>query len=129
MIYLGTPYSSPLPTVVEERVRKAIEFTGLMSRQGFVVFSPVVYYHPIARAFGLPTDANHWHNVNMQYLRRAECLWVLRLVGWEQSKGLITERKLAKALSIPIIHFDANFQPLNDGAPIVEDFGKNANSP
>lgn len=122
MIYVASPYSSPIATVVEQRVQRTMQFVGLMLQRGFPVFSPIAYFHPFATAFKLPTDAGFWHQTNMQFLRKAECVWVLRLVGWEQSKGLIVERRVAKTLAIPIIHFDENFQPLINGAP--EDDGR-----
>lgn len=124
MIYIASPYSTPIASVLEERVHKVTQFTGLMIQQGYPVFSPIAYFHAYAKAFNLPTDAGFWHQINMQFLRKSECLWVLRLVGWEQSKGLTIERKIAKSLAMPIIHFDANFQPLNNGAPFPDEDGR-----
>jgi hypothetical protein len=113
MIYLASPYSSPLPELVQDRYQRAVAFTMSMIAQGVPCFSPIAYCHPFALAAKMPTDAQFWLQFNMQFLRKAEAVFVLRLPGWDQSKGVQIELKMAKALHIPIIHFDQSGQQLN----------------
>lgn len=112
MIYVAAPYSSPLIGIQEQRLNKTIEFVLHLTVRGLTAFSPVVYFLPAARALNLPEDATTWHNHNMQFLRRAEAMFVLHLTGWDQSKGVQIEMKLAKALGIEIAHFAADFSPV-----------------
>jgi hypothetical protein len=116
MIYLASPYSTPIMTVLQDRVAKAQQFTLLCVQQGLPVFSPIVYFHPMAMALRLPTDAGFWHDVNMSFLRRCDVMFVLRLTGWEQSKGMLVEMNAAKILGIQQVHYDANFQPIQQTA-------------
>lgn len=112
MIYIAAPYSSGLPTVVESRLVETTKFVMTLLSQGVPAFSPVLYFHPLAMAMGLPTDAGHWHNHNMQFLRKADAMFVLRLTGWDQSKGVQIETKIAKALGMQVVHFGPDFQPV-----------------
>lgn len=112
MIYVAAPYSSPLVGIQEQRLERTIEFVLHLTSRGVTAFSPVTYFYPLARALNLPEDATTWHNHNMQFLRRAEAMFVLRLTGWDQSKGVQVEMKLAKALNIEIAHFAPDFSPV-----------------
>lgn len=112
MIYLASPYSTPIKTVMEDRVQKAQQFTMACIQQGLPVFSPIVYFHPIAMALQLPTDAGFWHNMNMSFLRRCDVIFVLRLTGWEQSKGMKVELNAAKILGIQQVHYGPDFKPI-----------------
>lgn len=110
MIYLASPYSSPLPTVQEDRYKLAVAFTLECLREGVNVFSPIAYFHSFAQVGGLPTDAGYWHNTNMSYLRKADAVFCLRLAGWEQSKGVTVELNTARILNIPVVHYGPDFK-------------------
>jgi hypothetical protein len=110
MIYVASPYSTPLAepqatAVRNQRYRLAVKFVGFLVQQGLPAFSPIAYFHPYAEGLKLATDAAYWHEINMSFLRRAEVVFVLRLPGWDQSKGVQMETKLAKAACIPIVHW------------------------
>lgn len=110
MIYLASPYTTPIASVLEQRVTAAIQFTALCIQQGLPVFSPIMYFHPLAIHFNLPTDSGYWHNINMQFLRRADAVFALRLMGWEQSKGMKIELNVAKVAGIPVVHYGPDFK-------------------
>lgn len=105
MIYIASPYTSPLHTIVEQRVAAVTAFTVSLVEQGIPAFSPIVYFHPIAKARRLPTDAEWWHTINMSFLRYAEAMFLLRLEGWERSQGVKIELAVAKIAKIPVVHF------------------------
>ncbi len=114
MIYVASPYSSPIPELVDYRYNAVCDFVDKLLAQDFVAFSPIVYCHPIAARIGKATDAMTWHNFNMNMLRRAEACFLLCLPGWEASKGVLHERKVCQVLDIPIIHYGADFQLRDD---------------
>lgn len=110
MIYVASPFTSPLLTVQEERLMAIRQFTALCIAEGFPAFSPIVYFYPIAKGLQLPEDANYWHDINMAFLRKSEAIFVLRLTGWDQSRGVQVELKIAKALAIPVVHYGPDFK-------------------
>ena len=67
----------------------------------------------MAAAGGLRTDAAAWIEFNSGMLRLAEAVFVYRLPGWETSKGVKIEIQQAKAVRIPIAHFDEEFNPIS----------------
>lgn len=116
MIYLASPYTSNLAgdlKAAAERNRyvKALDFIAhIMMTGGPPVFSPIVYCHPIAVKHQLPVDAEHWLKFNVAFLRKADAMFVLRIQGWEKSKGVEIEMRMANMLGIPIVHFNDQFE-------------------
>lgn len=117
MIYLASPYSSPLQGALglgiqKDRYLKALEFvTFTMLTKGPPVFSPIVYCHPIALANpALGTDAAYWQKFNMAFIRKCEAVFALILPGWESSKGMKVELEVAKMLDIPIVYYNDSFE-------------------
>lgn len=109
MIYLASPYSG---TAWEQskRFEAVQEYTVQLMRAGHVVFSPIVYCHELARAHNLPDDAAYWHQFNTGMLRLASQMIVFKLPGWEKSKGVAAEIKLAAELFIPITWVEPSFK-------------------
>lgn len=119
MIYIASPYSAAKELEVNtrkaleaKRFQEALKFVYALTKQGYVAFSPIVYYHPIALMGGMQTDADFWWGVNSYYLRKSESMFVLHLPGWDQSKGVQLEMKIAKAINLPILHFDKDGQQI-----------------
>lgn len=109
MIYIASPYSSPIPALVEGRVYLVTKFVDKLIAEGLVVFSPIVYLHPIALRLAKDTTASQWMVFNMTMLRRADEAYFLRLPGWENSHGMTIERNVCRMLSIPTTNFDEDF--------------------
>jgi len=105
-IYLATPYSDSDPRRMEHRYDMAEEHTAEALKRGYNVFSPIVHNHPLAAKFDMPRTFDFWHRIDYAILAKASELWVVRLHGWEDSKGIAQEIALAKQLSIPVFFFD-----------------------
>lgn len=117
MIYVASPYSHPNHIIRDRRFRQTQEFiVNCLRTQGLAVFSPIVYWHSMAKEELFPTDAAHWLSFNMNMLRRSECIFVLQIPGWETSKGMEVEMKMASALFIPRVDFDKDFVNLTEQA-------------
>lgn len=115
MIYTASPYSHPDPLVRKTRFLLAERFViHQLETQNLIIFSPIVYGHRLATEFGVDTSAQFWHVFNTNMLRRAECMFLLKLDGWEESKGVQLEIKMANILLVPIVEFDANFNNLTE---------------
>lgn len=102
MIYLASPYSHPRPEVRTRRYIHTREFVWHHLQLGQPLFSPIVYCHQFARDFGAPLDAISWAHLNDVLLERTESMWVLTLVGWNESRGVNMELEMAERLGIPV---------------------------
>lgn len=110
MIFLASPYSSPDRTILKTRFLIAQNFVIHAAKEwGIQVYSPIVYWHPLAELGSMPTDAGFWYNFNVAALRRADEVWFLELRGCEDSKGMKVERNLAKLLRLPMRRFGEDF--------------------
>lgn len=109
MIYIASPYSSPIPEITLTRVQRVTQFVDLLISQGEIAFSPIVYCHPISQRVNVGTTATDWHAFNMSILRRCDAAYFLRLPGWEKSQGMETERKVCRVLHIYTEDYDADF--------------------
>lgn len=101
MIYLATPYSHPEPSVREQRFRAVCQAAARLMQNGEVVFSPIAHGHPIA-AYGLPTDWRFGERFDREQLARCDDVVVLMLDGWEESKGVQAEIRIAGKLRKPV---------------------------
>lgn len=105
MIYLASPYSHPNPAVREQRYIMARIFTLWALQQPLPLFSPIVYGHEFGSQLGYVFEA--WKTLNDAMIRACEQVWVLRIDGWEDSRGVKHEIEFARSLGKPIIYVDA----------------------
>ena len=112
MIYIASPYSSPILEAQTQRFQKVRRFSIHLFNQGLIPFSPIVYAHEMAAAGGIKTDAASWLHFNSGILRLAEAVFVYTLPGWKESKGVQMEIKQARAVQIDIAFFDEEFNPI-----------------
>lgn len=90
--YLASPYSYKDPALVQHRFEEAQRATAWLMTRGFVVYSPIVHWHPIATKYKFKTAAADWIEQNQVMLRDAkEGLILLALRGWRESVGVNME--------------------------------------
>lgn len=98
-VYIASPYSSKDRTIRIQRYRAAMQFVAWWLKTDhspLVPFSPIVYCHEMAETFDLPTDAAFWKQFNEAIMLHSPEIYVLRLPGWEDSKGVMAELAWAK---------------------------------
>jgi hypothetical protein len=115
LIYIASPYTSDLKgtfglDLQRTRFEAAAAFSLKMMSEGFNVFSPIVYGHTLAMIGRLPTDAQFWWQYNIDYLRHADGIFVLRLPGWDQSKGMQAELRQAKLMGLARQDYNSEFE-------------------
>jgi hypothetical protein len=116
MIYVSSPYSHDNSVIRDRRFRIAKEFIiHCLLEEKVAVFSSIVYWHEMSKEYKLPGDANFYMTFNMNMLRRSECLFLLKIPGWDVSQGVKVETTVARTLRIPIIEFDKDFINLTAG--------------
>lgn len=106
LIYLACPYSDPDPSILEHRFRCVNSAAAKLMRSGLHVFSPISHTHPIAKAGALPLGWDFWEGYDRAILRTCAALAVLKLLGWDKSKGVAGEEKIAREFGIPVVYLD-----------------------
>ncbi len=111
MIYIASPYSSPIEQVREDNAYQAGAFAAHCFNRGHVVYSPIASWHWVAMEHKLKTDFDSFRRLNYSILRHCTEFWILQLDGWDTSTGVTEESIMANSLYIPRRHFDGdNFQ-------------------
>lgn len=101
MIYLANPDSHPDPAVRQARYEAVCRAAAKLIRLGYVVFSPIAHSLGMAR-HGLPVDWEFWERHDRRFLDACDESWVLRLDGWQESRGVQAEIGLARAMGKPV---------------------------
>ena len=101
MIYLASPYSHPIQEIVEDRVRQTMKCLAALLRQGKFVWSPIIHNHDMTVLYDLPKDAKYWQRFSIDFLRKADGLYVLKLPGWRESVGVAEEITFANSIYLP----------------------------
>lgn len=106
MIYLASPYTHDSKSVMEYRFREAAKAAGKLMKDGHIVFSPICHTHPIKVECDLPPDFDYWEKYDTWFIFQADKLVVLKLRGWEQSKGVKAEIEIAGRLGKPVEYIE-----------------------
>jgi len=103
-ISLASPYTPIDGESIEERVASAARYAAQLMTAGNAVFSPVVHSHYIADHLEGERRLDHefWMRQDLAVLRHAALMVVLRLPGWERSRGIAREIVVAQSCNIPI---------------------------
>lgn len=102
MFYIATPYSDPNPAVRELRYERVTRVTAKFVEVGFHVYSPITHNHQLLKHADLPPSWMFWEKFDRLHLKNCKGLIVLKLDGWEDSKGVNGEIEIAKELGIEI---------------------------
>lgn len=102
MIYLASAYSHADPVIVKTRFLLVEQCTAALITEGHFVWSPIVHCHELAKKYNLPTDAAFWKAYNFDFIRRCDKMLVLNIEGWQESKGVQMELKLAAECLIDV---------------------------
>ncbi len=99
--YLAAPYSHPDPAVKKQRLETVAQVSCELFKRGIWIFSPLTHNMTID-AYGINGNWQQWGEFDMEMLRRCNKLMILKLPGWETSKGVQDEITYAKQLGLPI---------------------------
>lgn len=100
--YLGCPYSHPDPKIKEQRFKEICRIAAALMCNGYILFVPIAMCHPMARDYGLPGDFQFWKNLDTAFIDASDRMLIVKMKGWEDSKGLTEEQDIAKNLNIPV---------------------------
>lgn len=107
-IYLASPYSHPEESVRDFRVEQVFLAAAELLNDGIIVFSPIIHTYQLEQRIDpeLAQDHSFWMRMDIAVLKHAARLVVLRLPGWEQSKGVAEEIAVAHACHIPVSFYE-----------------------
>lgn len=101
LVYMASPYSHPDSDVMQQRFQEAACHAAKLMREGINVFSPITHTHPIAQ-YDLPKGWDFWKQYDEKMLAVCDSMIVLKLDGWEQSKGVQAEIEIMGKAGKPI---------------------------
>lgn len=104
--YLASPYNHPDPSIMESRRVAACRKAGELIASGIAVVSPIAHNVAVIRESGGETGWERWQAQDLAMLSACKKILVLRLPGWEASKGVAAEIKAAAAMEIPVEYID-----------------------
>ena len=90
-IYLASPYSHPDEHVRLARFIAVCREAAIIFKQKRRVFSPIIHCHPIAVQGDLDLGIDFWGDYAAAMMMHATSLHILKLPGWEDSKGVKLE--------------------------------------
>ena len=108
MIYLASPFTHPDFDVRKLRHRQAAECAAGLIRGGHCVFSPIAHSYWMSKKLDLPQTFEFWKHQDFEMIRRCDRVFVLKLDGWDTSKGVQAEIEFAKKLSKSIAYIEPN---------------------
>lgn len=83
------------------------------------MFAPIVHSHPLAVRSGGPTDWEYWQAFDERFLGSCDALLIdATMEGWDDSKGIAAERKIASRLGkveYRLLGWHDNGQPILEG--------------
>ena len=104
--YLATPYSHTNPDIQRYRYAAITWIAYKLIKSGIHVFSPVTH-NVLSDDFDIVIDYEPLMDFNFEMLSRCDKLLVVKLPGWEKSKGVAAEIDCAQNLGTPIEMLEA----------------------
>lgn len=103
--YLAAPYYDADLMVRRRRYLLASYAAYELIKEGNYVFSPLTHNGPLMLHLGL-TGWDVWGPYDLSMLKKCDKLYVLKLDGWEKSKGVKAEVEKAAEWDIPVEYLD-----------------------
>lgn len=109
-IYLASPYSHPNKDVRDARFREVTKLAAnLFNKHDYVFLLPITQGHLLAEIGNIASDFERWETQSLGMLAVCDELWVVKMDGWKESKGVRAEIEFARHHLIPIKYIN---QPL-----------------
>lgn len=107
VVYLAAPYSHEDNKVREERYKTVTSVAADLVSKGKTVFSPLTMTHAIdvvLQSRGMLLDSEFWVDFDRPFMEMCSEIVVLKLDGWESSRGIANEIEFFKSKNRPV-HF------------------------
>ncbi len=106
LAYLACPYKHHDPKVMSERHAHVNQVLYHLMKKGIHAFSPLTHNIPVIQLGLNYSWEDYWQDFDLGMLSRSSKLYVLKLPGWETSRGVTAEIAKAKELNLPIEYLE-----------------------
>jgi hypothetical protein len=106
LIFISSPYSHPDDNIREQNYEKVSQIVAEYVSNGVIAISPITYGHTLIKFKNMPNDWQFWNNFCLSLLKRCDELWVLKMDGWNNSKGIAEEIEFAIKNNIRVKYID-----------------------
>lgn len=113
LVYLASPYSVvgrypewQKKKIKQERFEKVCWAACKVMEMGHEVFCPIAHSHPIEIYGKTPSDEAFWLKQDFAILNHCDEMWIVTILGWEQSSGIKKEMQRARWHGIPVKLFN-----------------------
>jgi len=106
LVYLACPYTHPDGSMRQQRYLAATRAAVVLTQKGLFVFSPITHSHPMAQCSELPGTWEFWRDIDRAFISCCHTMYVLRLEGWEDSRGVAEEVAIAGGFGIKVDYID-----------------------
>lgn len=104
--YVATPYTN-YPYGHAAAAYDAARVTAALMRMGICAVSPIAHSHAVAHVGNLDkVDGEFWQRMDAPLVRAAEACIVVKLPGWDTSKGVTHEIAEFERAGKPIVYLD-----------------------
>lgn len=107
LVYVASPYTHPDPAEIERRYLEVTKITAELVNGGMMAISPITYGHTLAAIAQMPGDWDFWMEFCLSLLNRCDKLLVVKMQGWEESRGVQAEIAYAKEHGIEVEFMEA----------------------
>lgn len=104
--YLACPFRSADPFIQRKRCAACHYVTAQLFLKGKRVFSPLTHNELLIDLIADALPGEHWMQFDLAILAACKTLYVLRMDGWELSKGVAREIAFARVNKIAIEYID-----------------------
>ena len=111
-VYLAIPYNDNSSTLRAYRFAVANQVAAELMQRGYIVFSPISHSHPIAEQCELPKGFEYWQTWNNSFIEWCDVFAVIKLDGWNESRGVRQELEYAKELDKELSFIDYELEGL-----------------
>lgn len=122
LTFLSCPYTHQDQNIKKVRHHIANTVACELTKQGVLVFSPLTHNIPIDQ-IGFKGTCDSWKDFNHTILSKCNRLIVLKLPGWDESKGVAADIAKAKSLNLPIEWMESSHE-LSESNPKTNDLLK-----
>ena len=105
-IYLAIPYTK-IDKDLSFKIANAV--SARLMNKGYCVFSPISHSHIMARDNSLPVTWDFWKEIDTEFIKWADELWVVELDGWQDSTGVQAEIEIALSFKKTIVRVKPEF--------------------
>ncbi len=102
-IYLASPYIDPSSAVIYNRYIRTMYVCAEILKAGITVYSPIVHCHVMSSTCDLPKGFEFFREHDFNMIRSCTEIWVLKLPGFEESKGVEAEMLFARNIGKPVV--------------------------